>query len=68
MTQGEQVTEIAADQTAYFATQPVSYTLTATDREGNPYETATKSIDHPVAGMIYTLYYTMETKGDILHE
>lgn len=68
VTQGEQVTEIAANQTAYFATQPVSYTLNATDREGNPYETATKSIDHPVAGMIYTLYYTMETKGDILHE
>ena len=63
VTQGEQVTEIAADQTAYFATQPVSYTLTATDKAGTPYETSPKQIGSPVAGTIYTLYYTLDTKS-----
>ena len=63
VTQGEQVTEIAADQTAYFTTQPVSYTLTATDKAGTPYETSPKQIGSPVAGTIYTLYYTLDTKS-----
>ena len=66
--QGEQVTEITAGQTAYFSTAAISYVLTATDKAGAPLETTPKQIDHPVAGLIYTLYYTLETKGDILYE